>query len=491
MNEARDVMQQAIATLWEAARSISTDTDTSAELGAVMEAIAQAEAQLAGLKLHLLHEARLSAADAVVAQVRHSVRTTSAQATAQIKLATRLGEQFPLIGDALQAGGISVSQAEAIVTGLKTLPTRLTRAELQQCQTTVLGYVDDLGPKELRILAARMVEVIDPDMAETDEATRLAAEDRAAHRGRFLRLVADYHGSVTIVGQLRTADAALLSAQLEALMPPRSSYRDTGELPGPDVRRADALVLLTQAAATAGELPTKGRDRPTVHITVNHDTLVSGLGRTGLFSTTELDNLSAAEARRLACDANIIPIVLGTDSKPVDVGRTHRLFPPQVMTQIIERDHACAFPDCHVGPAACEGHHITPWWAAGVSELDNGVLLCPHHHRLVEPDPVQSAESQWQVHLDEVTGLPWFTPPRHIDPVRKPRQHTRYLLHHIQLPTTAPPPDSSADSTSLTALIHAHLAQPREPAVVLATDRPAFDRTEFFSQHASPAWHPD
>ncbi|MHA6509172.1 HNH endonuclease signature motif containing protein [Tessaracoccus sp. Y1736] len=96
-------------------------------------------------------------------------------------------------------------------------------------------------------------------------------------------------------------------------------------------------------------------------------------------------------------------------------------------------------PGCAATPAGCEAHHIIPWWQGGATCLANGVLLCPFHHRLVEPDPRQSEESQWQVHLDPATGMPWFTPPRHIDPARRPRQHQRHRLQQLTPLAGGPP----------------------------------------------------
>lgn len=441
MSEARELMQQGIAALWDAAGSLRTDSPAAERLATMVHTVTEAEAQLAGLRLHLLHEARLSAADAVVDEVRQSVRTTTAQATASLKLALDLGERFPLIAGALSDGVISLAQAEAIVSGLRKLPGRLTQADLVECQRSILEHVDTLGPAELRELAARLAEVIDPDLADADEAKRLAAEERAARRGRFLRLSPDHHGSIRSTGLLPVADAALLAAQLEALLPSASSYADAGETPGPDVRRADALVLLAQAAAAAGDLPAHGGDRPRVHITMKLDTLTTGLGAVGL-PGLDVDGLTPGEARRLSCDAGVIPMVLGSDSQPLDVGREHRLFTPAIRAALMLRDGGCAFPHCTATPASCEAHHIVPWWAGGESSINNAVLLCPHHHRLVEPDPQQSAESQWQVHLEPDTGRAWFTPPRHIDPARRPRQHRRHLLRE-QLTKAPPCPDES------------------------------------------------
>ena len=426
-----DLGQRYLAALWDAAAALGSDAVAVERLAALVDSIGEFEAQLAGLRLHLLHEARLSAADRVVEGVRQSVRTTPSQATAALRLATDLGDRFGLIAAALSEGVVSLPQAEAIVAGLKKLPSRLTRGELVECQELILAHVDTLGPSELRILASRLTEVIDPDRADADDATRLAREERAAQRDRFLQLAPDHHGSMRITGQLPVADAALLSAQLDALMPPASKYTDTGEAPSRGARRADALVLLTQHAAGHGTLPSHGVDRPHVHITLDYDTLVTGLGDVTLLGGGVVDGLSASEARRLACDADLIPMVLGTTSRPLDVGRTHRLFTPALRAAIVQRDQGCVFPGCTAPPAPCQAHHIIPWWAGGDTCLANGVLLCPHHHRLVEPDPMQSAQSQWQVYIDQVTGLPWFTPPRHIDPARRPRQHQRHRLQQL------------------------------------------------------------
>lgn len=449
MNEAQDLTQRYMAALWDTARSLGTDETAHEALAGLVDTVAEAEAQLAGLKLHLLNEARLSGADGVLAGVRESVRTTTAQATSTIKLSIELGQRFELIGAALHDGKVSLAQAEAIVSGLRKLPARLTRSELTRCQESILDHAGTLGPSELRTLAARLLEVIDPEQAETEEAKRLAAEERAARRDRFLRLSPDFHGSMRITGQLPVADAAQLAAQLDALMPSISSYAETGEAPGPDVRRADALVLLCQAAANSGTLPAHGGDRPTVHITMDYDTLVTGLGRVGMLANDELDGISAGEARRMACDAGIVPMVLDGGSRPLDVGREKRLFTPAMIAAFAARDKGCAFPNCHVPPASCHAHHIVPWWNDGPTSLTNGVLLCPHHHRQVEPDPNQSAESQWQVHLDAVTGLPWFTPPTYVDPRRRPRQNARFVLQQITLNPSVEAPPCPPDTRAL------------------------------------------
>ena len=183
-----DLVQRSIAALWDTARALGSDESAVERLAGLVDSIGELEAQLAGLRLHLLNEARLSAADRVVDGVRQSVRITPAQATAALRLAQDLGDRFPLIAAALNEGVISLPQADAIVTGLRKIPSRLTRAQLVECQELILAHVETLGPSELRTLASRLSEVVDPDRSDADEAKRLAREEAAAHRDRFLRL---------------------------------------------------------------------------------------------------------------------------------------------------------------------------------------------------------------------------------------------------------------------------------------------------------------
>ncbi|MDF1487919.1 HNH endonuclease signature motif containing protein [Tessaracoccus caeni] len=433
----QDLMQQALAAGWDCLHTLHSDRP--AEAIALFETITQTEAQLAGLRLRLFTEAKHLDTAVVLDQIRSSTRLNEAQSKAAIRLASELAERFPIINTALCDGYISLEQAHAIITGLKKLPTHFTKTDLEICQNQCLQYVHELGPKELRSLAARMAEIIDPEEADLEEAKRLEREEQKAFADRFLRIRPDFHGSITITGKLPTVDGTLLSAQIEALMPSVSSYGATGETPTPDARRADALTRLIAIAANSAELPAQGGDRPQIQITMTLDNLTARLGRAELLNNSQ--PISPGAARRMCCDASIIPVVLGTDSEPLDVGRTKRLFTKPQRQLLTARDQGCAFPSCDAPPAACQGHHIIPWVDGGNTDLDHAVLVCPYHHRVVEPDQSISPELQWEVHLDPITKLPWFTPPRHIDPRRTPRQHRRYRLQQAKLAadSEAPP----------------------------------------------------
>ncbi|HEV7876147.1 MAG TPA: HNH endonuclease, partial [Nocardioides sp.] len=114
--------------------------------------------------------------------------------------------------------------------------------------------------------------------------------------------------------------------------------------------------------------------------------------------------LTPGVVRRLACDADLIPVVLGTRSEVLDVGRTHRLVTGPLWRALVCRDRHCAFPGCTRPPVMCHAHHIRHWLHGGETALTNLVLLCGHHHRTIHHTP-------WEVRLHAGDGRPEFLPP--------------------------------------------------------------------------------
>ena len=127
--------------------------------------------------------------------------------------------------------------------------------------------------------------------------------------------------------------------------------------------------------------------------------------------------VSAATIRRWACDADILPVVLGRHSEVLDVGRRHRLVTPALWQALVVRDAGCTFPSCTRPPIMCQAHHILHWADGGPTSLDNLVLLCGHHHRHLHHTP-------WQVTLNPTDHRPDFTPPpRHPGHIPEPIRH--------------------------------------------------------------------
>ena len=132
--------------------------------------------------------------------------------------------------------------------------------------------------------------------------------------------------------------------------------------------------------------------------------------------------VTASTVRKIACDADIIPVLLGGEGRILDIGRTSRVFPPHIRKALTARDQGCAFPGCTIPAPWCEAHHITYWSRGGPTGTENGALLCSHHHHVIHKE-------QWTIQIR--TGIPWFIPPPHIDPRQKPRRN--YYFHPADL----------------------------------------------------------
>ncbi|MHA7278113.1 HNH endonuclease signature motif containing protein, partial [Arthrobacter sp. Hz1] len=180
----------------------------------------------------------------------------------------------------------------------------------------------------------------------------------------------------------------------------------------------DGLVGACRIALSTKELPAAGGLRPQVLVTIDYKELVADVGRAGTAAFGGL--LSARSIRRIACDADILPVVLGSRGQILDVGRPRRLFPPTLRKALTARDGGCAFPDCMIPSPWTDAHHIFPFSRGGPTTTDNGVLLCTRHHHLLH-------QNEWAIEVKD--RVPWFIPPPYIDPARKPRQNHYHRDH--------------------------------------------------------------
>jgi hypothetical protein len=189
--------------------------------------------------------------------------------------------------------------------------------------------------------------------------------------------------------------AAILDAAIDPLARPHTRAceqegcgcrdRDGDTLPRdadlrtPAARRADALLMVIgRGVASPGEAPKTSKSK--LVVTMSLESLMEGIRESGLTLSEEL--LSATTVRRLACDADIVPVVLGTKAEALDVGRRKRLVPPAIRLAAWLRDRHCTFPGCTIPAQWCDAHHGVPWWSGGGTSLLNTATLCPRHHTL-------------------------------------------------------------------------------------------------------------
>jgi Domain of unknown function (DUF222)/HNH endonuclease len=404
-----------------------------------------------------LQVAAAMGATSTLARLRDRHRISGGAASRLVKLARALDASATAA--ALAAGAVNVEQAQVIADAVAKVPGEHRKAGEEH----LLGEAETFGPKELGRLGQRIFEVVAPEEAEQQVLAELEQAERRAHQDRGLWLT-DIAGPsrVRVTGWLDQEGAAAVRAALDPLCAPRTMRKASGrggaasaegsaEAGGGDTdpsdvrsagqRRADALVEVCRLASACGQLPDNGGDRPQVVVTIDYDKLRDQIGAA---TFDDGSHLSPAAARRIACDAGIIPAVLGTASQTLDLGRQSRLATGPLRRALVLRDRGCAFPGCDRPPRWCQGHHIQHWSNDGPTDLTNLVLLCGHHHRLIH-------HSEWQVRINPKDGLPDFIPPTYIDPDQKPRRNPvpppRIGPDVGTAPPNDPPPDRRAPAT--------------------------------------------
>jgi hypothetical protein len=289
---------------------------------------------------------------------------------------------------ALQAGDLSMSAVRVLVGAREADPSEFRASEQQLVEA---ARIHSMG--NLQRIAAYWRQAVEQERA-------VQGEDKVREQRRL-------HASVTFLGMVRvdgtldpetgetllTALRAVLDAQ--ARSPGESDDRTPGQ------RRADALGEICHQWLEWGERPTVGGERPHVTVTVGAEALAGGGG-----GPSELDHVGVVVpelARRLACDASITRVVMAGPSEPLDVGRRTPVVSPAMRRAVILRDRQCRFPGCDRPHTWCDAHHVVHWADGGPTAVQNLVLLCRRHHRLVHrPDGFR---------LDLEDGRPVFRRP--------------------------------------------------------------------------------
>jgi hypothetical protein len=354
------------------------------ETAEALVAVTRLLAQAAQLQMRLLahaEEVGVGAATGTTspaAWLAHATNTTRAAAHRAARLGRGLDGDHAEVDAALAAGNVTADQASVIVHAVDELPTDLVDADtVARARRFLLDAADHHDATSLRVLGRRLLEVVDPDAADTEEARRLEREEADARAAASLTLTDDGHGQAHGRFTVPSLHGAILRKHLLALGAPGRNP----DIPAQTPTRHRLGRAFTEYIETRPEdtVPTSGGLAATVVVTMDLDTLTDGLRAAGLCDGSRI---SAGEARRLACRAGIIPAVLGGASVPLDLGRRRRLHTTPMRIALGLRDRGCTATGCDRPPAWCHAHHDHPWSEGGRTNLDSGRLLCPRHHTL-------------------------------------------------------------------------------------------------------------
>jgi hypothetical protein len=294
----------------------------------------------------------------------------------------------PALSEALEAGEISLEHAAPI---LRTLA-KLSPADRDADEKILIEAAKTVDPDAVRELCQKVEEAAGSN--EEAEARR-----ERLYGSRYLNLSKTFDGMVRLDGMLDPEAGAAVIAAIEPLAQ-KLGAEDTRTVPQ---RRADALATLASAAAGFDDLlPDFNGDRPHLDVITDFDALVRDLDPHASYDPDSAPTINGVRVspqtvRRLACDADILPVVMNSKSEVLDIGRTSRIWPKAIRKALQIEDGGCGWPDCKMPLWACRIHHLTYWFHGGLTSKENGVHLCRFHHWLVH-------HRRWKIWREAVTN---------------------------------------------------------------------------------------
>ncbi|MFJ2754152.1 HNH endonuclease [Nocardioides sp. NPDC087217] len=355
----------------------------------LLERLEKLQAQQAALKLRVLATAGDIAEETGAKDASGWMRTEllvdKAVARSQVKLAAAV-TKYDLVANGLAEGVVSQDKARVITQALDKIEADpiASAEDLVLAEKLLVDYATRLTANELRIVGRRILREIDPARFEDAEAKALLAEEERAHQKTALRVWDNHDGTIGFDGVLPTSMGMRFKRLVEAYAQPRKQQLVGKGAPLPLWERlmGQGFARLLETVDPAA-LPRHGGDATVVNVVISLEELRKDLGIATLgYDETNGATISAAEARRMACNATIIPWVLGGDSEVLDAGRGSRFFQP-IQRKAMRLQHKCCQAEgCDMPPEWCDAHHLDPWATGGKTDLKDGALLCPHHHRL-------------------------------------------------------------------------------------------------------------
>jgi hypothetical protein len=279
-------------------------------------------------------------------------------------------QQLPGIDDAFRCGTISYSKVRAM--------TRSATPENEQMLLQVALHGTAQHVEQLVRKYRRAESLTDNRFGESQ------------YDARELTCYFDDNGMLVLRGRMTPEDGAVFLKAVEAMVaaqnPPVITDEETASLPEKTFpqKRVDALLALAEQAMSTmeeGLQPLSAADKYQVVVHIErgneqHCSIESGAHHLPL---------SPATARRLCCDASLVPVLEDSSGNVLNVGRKTRAVPPSIRRALQIRDQSCRFPGC-CESRYVDAHHVQHWCDGGETRLDNLVLLCRHHHRLLHQE---------------------------------------------------------------------------------------------------------
>jgi len=361
--------------------------------------------------------------------MRHACNLAPGEAAARARVAESIASAQSPTREAMRDAGVSWRHASVISAALRQVPAD----RRDEAERALLEKAQVLDAGQLRRVADRLIHCFDRQRADEAAIRRL---DR-----RGLSVAETFDGMVSINGLLDPVTGSLLMTALNTRMRPVTPANGDGHDSDRSVdtdgaaagsvagagdggrdeqrnwaqRRADALGDICAEWLEQCNTHEVAGVRPHLSVLVDHSTLAAG--GTGVGGRRTVDErgwiepaqlawvgpITGTEAQLIGCDATVSRVLMAGPSQVLDVGRATRTIPPALRRAVSARDRICVGPGCERPPEHCDVHHVVFWEHGGETTLDNTVLLCRRHHRLVHL-------KQWRVVI-EASGRRRLLPP--------------------------------------------------------------------------------
>lgn len=424
------MITEQLSSLPDDTSALETWSLTDGEVRSLTQAVFRARAGLEELAVRLAGAAEdrgLAREDGCIstsAWLAQVAGLSKYEASKLVSLSRTMTAEVERTRQAWAAGDITTEQAKVIGESITKLPEWFGDEERGDAEQVMLEHAPELTIDELKRLGNHVIEVLDPDGADEIIGKQLEEQEKRAFEGTTLTMSDSGDGLTRIKAKIPTAQAGMLRTALEAfasprrqkpIEPDRGPHGDAALGHPNHAQRMGWAFLELIEHLPSDKLPQAGGLPAVVTIETTLEALRTELGKAGVTCGTEL---SASQARRMACNANLIPIVMDGESKILDIAPTRRLHDRLQRHAIVKRDGGCCWRGCDRPPAWCEVHHPEPYAEGGPTTVDNGALFCFLHHHLLH-------DADWYARI-AADGIIEVIPPARVDRLRRPLRHARF-----------------------------------------------------------------
>jgi hypothetical protein len=299
-------------------------------------------------------------------------------------------EVAPEMGAVLASGDTTAAHVDALGRGLK-----IAGAE----RDAFMAHLPELVEASTTMTASQFDQLVKETAKSVVADDGLSTFERQK-RETYFKMRTEADGCLSVSGKFDPISASILKSKIgrvvEAMFHSGDKEVPVDVMPWiepNDHRQAQALIALVNGAnESAFDVPARAE----IVVHVDLETLQHGLHAGGTCRTALGADLPVETVRRLACEAEILPVVLDGRPVPIDVGRSKRLATVHQRRALEAIYPTCAIPDCEVIFDHCNVHHIDYWENGGATDLNNMVPLCSRHHHAAH-------EGGWKLQLDPET----------------------------------------------------------------------------------------